>query len=95
MTSRRWRSPASIRYRARRRSTRSAPASAAALAALAAAGQRAPPGLRVFGEAEGLLLLPDLEFALFEKPRPGVTTAALSAVLASLNRSAERAAAHA
>ena len=40
------------------------------------------PGLRIHGELEGLPPLPDLEFAIFEKPQPGSAIAALSAAIA-------------
>ncbi|HEX4181086.1 MAG TPA: LysR substrate-binding domain-containing protein [Caulobacteraceae bacterium] len=41
-------------------------------------------GLRVLGEREGLPPLPDLEFAIYEKPRRDPTVAALAAALDSL-----------
>jgi DNA-binding transcriptional LysR family regulator len=47
------------------------------------------PGLRILGELEGLPPLPDLEFAIFEKPRPG-PAAALSAALALLTHAPDR-----
>jgi DNA-binding transcriptional LysR family regulator len=60
---------------------------AAALAGLAVTPLPASaigPGLRVLGEEDGLPPLPDLEFAIFENPRPGPAAAALAAALASL-----------
>ena len=60
---------------------------AAALAGLAVTPLPASamrPGLRRLGEPEGLPPLPDLEFAIFEKPQSGAAAAALSATLALL-----------
>jgi len=47
-------------------------------------------GLRVLGVASGLPLLPDLEFAIFERKRPDAATAALTAVLVTLGQTAVR-----
>ena len=47
-------------------------------------------GLRVLGVANGLPLLPDLEFAIFERKRPDAATAALTAVLVTLGQTAVR-----
>jgi DNA-binding transcriptional LysR family regulator len=47
-------------------------------------------GLRALGVETGLPLLPDLEFAIFEKPRPDAAAAALTAVLVSLGQTAVR-----
>jgi len=47
-------------------------------------------GLRVLGVANGLPLLPDLEFAIFERKRPDAAAAALTAVLVSLGQTAVR-----
>jgi DNA-binding transcriptional LysR family regulator len=66
---------------------------AAALAGLAVTPLPASavgPGLRILGEPDGLPPLPDLEFAIFEKPRPSPAALALAAVLASLAPSPER-----
>jgi hypothetical protein len=41
-------------------------------------------GLRILGVEEGLPLLPDLEFAIYEKARPDKAAAALAAVLLTL-----------
>jgi DNA-binding transcriptional LysR family regulator len=41
-------------------------------------------GLRVLGEEDGMPPLPDLDFAIFEKPRSGPAAAALAAALAQL-----------
>ncbi|HYZ24405.1 MAG TPA: LysR substrate-binding domain-containing protein [Rhodopila sp.] len=60
---------------------------AAALAGLAVTPLPASsiaPGLRILGEEDGLPPLPDLDFALFEKPRAGPAAAALAAALAQL-----------
>jgi DNA-binding transcriptional LysR family regulator len=60
---------------------------AAALAGLAVTPLPASAvgaGLRILGEADGLPPLPDLEFAIFEKARPGPAAAALAAALVSL-----------
>jgi len=45
-------------------------------------------GLCVLGTESGLPLLPDLEFAIFEKKRPEAAAAALAAALVSLGRTA-------
>src|SRR5207302_9239558 len=45
-------------------------------------------GLRVLGVESGLPLLPDLEFAIFERKRPDAAAAALTAVLVALGQSA-------
>ncbi len=45
-------------------------------------------GLRVLGPESGLPRLPDLEFAIFEKPRPDAAASALAEALASLVQSA-------
>jgi DNA-binding transcriptional LysR family regulator len=66
---------------------------AAALAGLAVTPLPAStvgPGLRILGELEGLPPLPDLEFAIFEKPQPGPAAAALSAALALLAHARDR-----
>src|ERR1700726_1816214 len=47
-------------------------------------------GLRFLGVANGLPLLPDLEFAIFERKRPDAAAAALTAVLVSLGQTAVR-----
>jgi DNA-binding transcriptional LysR family regulator len=47
-------------------------------------------GLRVLGMESGLPLLPDLEFAIFERERPDAAAAALTAVLVSLGQTAVR-----
>jgi DNA-binding transcriptional LysR family regulator len=47
-------------------------------------------GLRVLGVANGLPLLPDLEFAIFERKRPEAAAAALTAVLVTLGQTALR-----
>jgi DNA-binding transcriptional LysR family regulator len=47
-------------------------------------------GLRALGVETGLPLLPDLEFAIFEKRRPDAVAAALTAVLVSLGQAAVR-----
>ncbi len=47
-------------------------------------------GLRVLGVESGLPLLPDLEFAIFERKRPDAAAAALTAVLVSLGQTAIR-----
>src|ERR1700731_2690454 len=47
-------------------------------------------GLRVLGMESGLPLLPDLEFAIFERKRPDAAAAALTAVLVSLGQTAVR-----
>jgi DNA-binding transcriptional LysR family regulator len=64
---------------------------AAALAGLATTPLPASaifPGLRVLGVESGLPLLPDLEFAIFERERPDAAAAALTAVLVSLGQTA-------
>jgi DNA-binding transcriptional LysR family regulator len=43
-------------------------------------------GLRVLGVEGGLLALPDLEFAIFERKRPHAAATALTAVLVSLGQ---------
>jgi DNA-binding transcriptional LysR family regulator len=66
---------------------------AAALAGLAVTPLPASAlkaGLRVLGAESGLPLLPDLEFAIFERSTPGAAAAALTAVLASLGQTAAR-----
>jgi len=66
---------------------------AAALAGLAVTPLPASavgPGLRILGELEGLPPLPDLEFAIFEKPQPGPAAAALSAALTLLAHAPDR-----
>jgi DNA-binding transcriptional LysR family regulator len=45
-------------------------------------------GLRILGVENGLPLLPDLEFAIFERKQPDAAAAALSAVLVSLGPTA-------
>ncbi len=60
---------------------------AAALAGLAVTPLPASvvgPGLRILGEDDGMPPLPDLDFAIFEKPRAGPAAAALAAALAQL-----------
>ena len=60
---------------------------AAALAGLAVTPLPASAvgsGLRILDEREGLPPLPDLEFAIYEKPRPDPAVAALAETLASL-----------
>ena len=47
-------------------------------------------GLRVLGVESGLPLLPDLEFAIFERKRPDAAAAALTAVLVALGQTAVR-----
>ena len=47
-------------------------------------------GLRVLGVDSGLPLLPDLEFAIFERERPDGAAAALTAVLVALGQTAVR-----
>jgi DNA-binding transcriptional LysR family regulator len=47
-------------------------------------------GLRVLGVESGLPLLPDLEFAIFERKRPDAAAAALTAVLVTLGQTAVR-----
>ncbi len=47
-------------------------------------------GLRVLGAKNGLPRLPDLDFAVFERTRPGEAAAALAAVLVSLGQTALR-----
>src|SRR3982074_1199568 len=47
-------------------------------------------GLRVLGVESGLPGLPDLEFAIFERKRPGAAAGALTAVLVSLGQTAIR-----
>lgn len=47
-------------------------------------------GLRALGPDTGLPPLPDLEFAIFEKPKPAEAAAALAAVLLSLSQNAVR-----
>jgi hypothetical protein len=47
-------------------------------------------GLRVLGVESGLPLLPDLEFAIFERERPDAAAAALTAVLVSLGQTSVR-----
>ena len=42
------------------------------------------PGLRILREEDGMPPLPDLDFAIFEKPRAGPAAAALAAALAQL-----------
>jgi len=66
---------------------------AAALAGLAVTPLPASAvgkGLRILGEEDGLPALPDLEFAIFEKPRPGPAAAALAAALATLGQTPGR-----
>src|SRR6202171_3503157 len=46
--------------------------------------------LRVLGVESGLPVLPDLEFAIFERKRPDAAAAALTAVLVSLGQTAIR-----
>jgi DNA-binding transcriptional LysR family regulator len=65
----------------------------AALAGLAIAPLPASAivaGLRVLGVESGLPLLPDLEFAIFERKRADAAAAALTAVLISLGQTAVR-----
>ena len=60
---------------------------AAALAGLAVTPLPASAicaGLKILGKQEGLPSLPDLQFAVFERPRAGPAVAALAAVFASL-----------
>jgi hypothetical protein len=45
-------------------------------------------GLRVLGVESGLPLLPDLEFAIFERKRADAAAAALTAVLVTLRQAA-------
>jgi DNA-binding transcriptional LysR family regulator len=45
-------------------------------------------GLRVLGVESGLPVLPDFEFAIFERKRPDAAAAALTAVLGSLGQTA-------
>src|ERR1700739_4322409 len=47
-------------------------------------------GLRVLSVESGLPLLPDLEFAIFERRRPDAAAAALTAVLVTLGQTAVR-----
>jgi DNA-binding transcriptional LysR family regulator len=47
-------------------------------------------GLRILGEAEGLPRLPDLEFAIYEKPRPEKAAAALASALLALAQGPSR-----
>jgi DNA-binding transcriptional LysR family regulator len=47
-------------------------------------------GLRILGMEEGLPRLPDLELALYEKPRPDKAAAALAAVLLTLAQGPSR-----
>jgi DNA-binding transcriptional LysR family regulator len=47
-------------------------------------------GLRALGVEDGMPLLPDLEFAVFEKSRPDPAAAALARVLVSLGQTAVR-----
>src|ERR1700757_4544784 len=47
-------------------------------------------GLRVLGVESGLPLLPDLEFAIFERERSDAAAAALTAVLVVLGQTAVR-----
>jgi DNA-binding transcriptional LysR family regulator len=47
-------------------------------------------GLRILGAEEGLPRLPDLEFAIYEKPRPGQPAAALAATLIALAQGPSR-----
>jgi DNA-binding transcriptional LysR family regulator len=47
-------------------------------------------GLRVLGVESGLPLLPDLEFAIFERKRPHAAAAALATVLLSLGQTVVR-----
>ena len=54
-------------------------------------GQREQSGSRILGVEEGLPpLLPDLEFAIYEKARPDKAAAALAAVLLSLAQGPSR-----
>jgi hypothetical protein len=46
--------------------------------------------LRILGAEAGLPRLPDLEFAIFEKPRPDKAAAALAAVLSALAQGPSR-----
>jgi hypothetical protein len=46
--------------------------------------------LRILGVAAGLPRLPDLEFAIYEKPRPDKAAAALAAVLLTLAQGPSR-----
>jgi DNA-binding transcriptional LysR family regulator len=47
-------------------------------------------GLRILGVEDGLPRLPDLEFAIYEKPRPDKAAAALAAVLLTLAQGPSR-----
>src|ERR1700751_3853457 len=47
-------------------------------------------GFRILGVEEGLPPLPDLEFAIYEKPRPDKAAAALAAVLLTLAQGSSR-----
>jgi DNA-binding transcriptional LysR family regulator len=47
-------------------------------------------GLRILGAEEGLPHLPDLEFAIYDKPRPGQPAAALAATLIALAQGPSR-----
>jgi DNA-binding transcriptional LysR family regulator len=47
-------------------------------------------GLRILGAAEGLPRLPDLEFAIYEKPRPEQAAAALATALLALAQGPSR-----
>jgi DNA-binding transcriptional LysR family regulator len=63
---------------------------AAALAGLAVTPLPARvvgPGLRILGEEDGMPPLPDLDFAIFERPRASPAAAALAAALAQLTPS--------
>jgi hypothetical protein len=46
--------------------------------------------LRILGSEQGLPLLPDLEFAIYEKARPDKAAAALAAVLLTLAQGSSR-----
>jgi DNA-binding transcriptional LysR family regulator len=66
---------------------------AAALASLAITPLPASAivgGLRIVGADEGLPRLPDLEFAVYEKPRPAKAAAALAAALLALAQGPSR-----
>jgi DNA-binding transcriptional LysR family regulator len=66
---------------------------AAALAGLAITplpGSALIAGLRSLGVADGLPPLPDLEFAIYDKPRPDKAAAALAAVLLTLAQGPSR-----
>jgi len=66
---------------------------AAALAGLAVTPLPASAvvaGLRVLGAESGLPLLPDLEFAIFERKRPHAAATALAAVLVTLGQAVVR-----